>query len=359
MKKTKTKIIISIVIAISFISIISTIFAAFIFSKVVTGTATTGNIYSLNKSILNYSTYSSYYGKSDADLIELKNNNSSLFLSNLKNRSSTATTINSDKIECYASERTGNDAENGEYGLPYLNQIAFKFGVTTTIDLYVRIHFQDVWISKKVINNQGTISQQIITKDQVNGVYEQVTQVDESNYLAYYLVSEQETFLYSNSNKYYTKSTEDGVIKYSYVTLNADDFEGEHEKYYILTTRRLGVKDSYDPNKTYFKFSADSPFKISEKDNNGNELWYCTYDYGSNYNDGYAYYKVKIDVDENDDDQMTKSISKEFKIDNEYFYKEQLGAYYGCVKIQLSYSVEVVEANRVETIWHLNPEKLV
>lgn len=329
----------------------SVVFAAFIFSRVIEGTASTGNFYKLDKKIINYAFYAD---QTPEYMANLATSNLTELLSNLNERKtdSNAVEVDSNSIICYATQRTGHEDEKNEYHLPNLNQIGFNFECTTTIDAYVRVHFQDAWISKKTYNS-GKVEQAYIIKDQLNGVYEQLpsASVNEDNCEAYFMLSPKgstASSIYSSSAIYYTKEIDSitNLITYKYVGVDKDTFDDTKASttYYILTAQKPN-KNSFNPSALYFKFTAESPFKITK------EGWY--YDSASNV----AYKKQKIDVDEQSNQK--EKVEFDFDIDRSYFYKERKGSFHEAVKIQLSFFVEVVQANRVQEIWHVDPEKLV
>ena len=68
-------------------------------------------------------------------------------------------------IACYATEKKGWTNETDDI---YLNQLSLKFSYETTIDVYVRIHIQDAWISTKTYTN-GLVSTTYIEKDKITG----------------------------------------------------------------------------------------------------------------------------------------------------------------------------------------------
>lgn len=62
--------------------------------------------------------------------------------------------VKNNKIKVYATKKGGYDDEL--QNTIYLNQVGFEFSFTNTIDVYVRLHIEDAWISHKVYGN-GTI----------------------------------------------------------------------------------------------------------------------------------------------------------------------------------------------------------
>ena len=156
----KKKIIILLTTILLSLSLI-TVFGAFVFRGYINGTANPGNIILEDKLFLDYSL--------SADEIAAPENSALTPLELLKKRTTglpkkiDAKTANS--ITCYATERKGYDDEKK---LIYLNQLGFEFSFTPEVDSYVRIHFEDAWISKKVYNN-GSEKKSYITKDKLEG----------------------------------------------------------------------------------------------------------------------------------------------------------------------------------------------
>lgn len=67
-------------------------------------------------------------------------------------------------VTCYATEKKGFVEENDEYF--HLNQLGFEFSFKTDIDVRVRIHVRDAWISHKVYPN-GSVVKNYISKDKL------------------------------------------------------------------------------------------------------------------------------------------------------------------------------------------------
>lgn len=70
--------------------------------------------------------------------------------------------VDNNVITVYATKKGGYDDELEN--TIYLNQIGFDFTFTNTIDVYVRLHIEDSWISHKVYSN-GTIVENVIRQD--------------------------------------------------------------------------------------------------------------------------------------------------------------------------------------------------
>ena len=134
MKKRKIIILLSI-ITLTLSSII--VFASFIFQKIVDITSTTGVV---EVSEMMFGDYS------DPDNVQYRE-------------------AKGKYIACYATEKKGWTNETSDI---YLNQLSLKFSYETTIDVYVRIHIQDAWISTKTYTN-GLVSTTYIEKDKITG----------------------------------------------------------------------------------------------------------------------------------------------------------------------------------------------
>ena len=348
MKKRKIIILVSII---SLLSITCIVFAAFVFNRIISGYATTGDVFEIRNRILNYAYYADKNKTYMDDLISTDEGKTEV-LTHLSERKDSPQYISNNSIVCYATKRTGYSDEAGEYHLPYLNQLGFSFSFKTSIDVYVRIHFEDAWISKRTYKS-GRTEQNYIIKDQLNGKYEKMAAADvnESNFAAYYVIKAFVPATFSTSKSYYIKDTIEGVETYNYVSISEEEFntnaalpDGNSSKktYYEISASKL---EKYDETKFYYKFSAESPFAITE------DGWY--YDAGSNI----AYKKRKINVDESRNEPQSFSYS--FNLDENYYYQEHEGSYHESVKIELSYFVDVVQANRVYELWNVDPEALV
>ena len=145
-----------------FVLSIMAIFGAFLFDEKVSVTTTLGNITSINKGFVTYApgtvTDNVYTGISNdlGDYEDLED-----YQAKLSERK-TAKTINASSIICYASEKEGNDEENPNYF--YLNQLGLQFSIAATIDVYIRIHFEDAWILEKTIGG-NTMDPQYVRKN--------------------------------------------------------------------------------------------------------------------------------------------------------------------------------------------------
>lgn len=147
-----------------FVLSIMAIFGAFLFDEKVSVTTTLGNITSINKGFVTYApgtvTDNVYTGISNdlGDYEDLED-----YQAKLSERK-TAKTINASSIICYASEKEGNDEENPNYF--YLNQLGLQFSIAATIDVYIRIHFEDAWILEKTIGG-NTMDPQYVRKNAI------------------------------------------------------------------------------------------------------------------------------------------------------------------------------------------------
>lgn len=355
MKMPKRKLIILIASIVLVLSI-GTVFAAFLFSRVVSGDARTGNIYEIQKEIKSYATY-----KTKADAITAIGNPVNLDVLTARDTTATVITetknneeVNAETITCLASKRKSSYYEEDDLGLPYLNQIGLHVSFTTTIDSYARISFEDVWISKKRYQGSGSdVKETVIVKDQLNGTYEQIdnSKITPNNVGAYYLLTETRAYTYSENMYYYTKEIINTKWYYKYAIVNSQS-ELDDDTYYTLTetkqTKYDTTEGSADLSKRFYKFSAESPFEKINQD--ANSKWY--YDARTNV----AYYKELININESERGKQT--IDFGFDIAKDYFYQTKESSYDEIVKVQLSYHVEVVQANRCMAIWHIQPEEL-
>lgn len=137
--KTKRKII-SIIGLVLISSCFITAFAAFIFTRVVDGTANTGTI----------DVSEMYFG----DYSQVTNENQEAIYTDAKGES----------IVCYATKKQGWANETDDI---YLNQLSLKFSYETNLAVYVRVHIQDAWISTKTYTN-GNVTTTYIEKDKID-----------------------------------------------------------------------------------------------------------------------------------------------------------------------------------------------
>ena len=113
------------------------VFASFIFQKIIDVTSTTGVIEVTEMS------FGDYTNSDDVKYLDAEGK----------------------YIACYATEKKGWINETSDI---YLNQLSLKFSYETTMDVYVRIHIQDAWISTKTYTN-GLVSTTYIEKDKITG----------------------------------------------------------------------------------------------------------------------------------------------------------------------------------------------
>lgn len=137
MKKIKIIVPIFIFLIFSF-----TVFASYFFSKNVTNNVEIGKIDLISQSFLYYDGTAS-----EPQILDINSTNDEYGLSNRV-------------INCYATEKLGYSDEKSYFEL---NNLGFQFTFSTNIDVYMRIHIEDAWISHKVYNN-GSIVEQYITK---------------------------------------------------------------------------------------------------------------------------------------------------------------------------------------------------
>lgn len=218
----KKKIIIVIASVFLFFGIIAS--AAFIFQRIVEGNANTGNI----------------------------NITSKYFVYDVEDENGNVTTQKDDAsgtfINCYATQKGGYSDETDDI---YLNQLGFEFSFQTDIAVYVRVHFEDAWISKKTYTN-GTTNTTYIEKDEIDG---------------------------------------------------------------------------------------KSPFYVNDTNWIYDEETNCAY--------------LKVMVDPNDDVEDNTSYS--FSLDEDYFYNlDKSSSYRESIIVQVSYYVDIVQANRAQQKWGVN-----
>ncbi len=123
---------------------VGVVFAAFIFQRVVDFTAETGNI-TIDKMCFGI------YPISD---------------SGEETEAQTPKELPQSVIDCYATKKHGWEGETNDC---YLNQLSLIFEYTITMDVYLRVHIQDAWISTKKYTN-GIYKTSYIEKDKIDGV---------------------------------------------------------------------------------------------------------------------------------------------------------------------------------------------
>ncbi len=185
MKKRKLIIICSIVVAM--LSII-TAFAAYTFHKVISGESQSGEIEIVSKNFLNY--------QKEVNKDDYINENGAFdsirYLAALKERNETAAKIDARDgkiINCYANER--KVLYSDDLGYQYLNQLGFEFEFKASVDVYLKIEFDDSWATHKVYYSTGSVQRTYILKDKLGSkspfnVMSDEWIYDESTNSAYY-----------------------------------------------------------------------------------------------------------------------------------------------------------------------------
>lgn len=177
----------------------------------------------------------------------------------------------------------------------YLNQLGVRFTFNTEIPVYFRIHFEDAWKSKKTYTS-GTSKEQYVTKGNS------------------YKETEDGTF--QEGKIYYQKSGQ--VYKQASVTVGST---------------RVG---------TYYEESSESAFEPKDKTN-----W--IYDAKTNC----AYYKTLFDP------SASNTFTADFAIDEGYWYAvANTTAYRESIRVEVSFYVDIVQANRAEKVWDVDFDSL-
>ena len=261
MSKRKIIILYTLTIVVFVLSIMA-VFGAFLFEEKVTVTANLGNISTLTKGFVTYAPgydteNDEFDGISRADY-----DSDELYLAALKAREATPNAINANSVLCYATEKIASSEERSNCF--YLNQLGFRFDVAASVDVFVRIHFEDAWILEKTVGG-NTLEPQYIRKAQLSS----------TNY------------------------------PFKQATNNAD-------WYYDQET-----------NSVYFKHIIDSDAVTDDTDTAGNYIHTFSYD-------------VKSD----------------------YFYTQDENAVingHQAVLVEVSFAIDVVQANRAYAIWGVDP----
>lgn len=246
-----------------FVLSIMAVFGAFLFDETVTVKADLGDITTINKGFISYApgtvTNNEYVG-----LDPKSYSSTALYKAALKERkaASEGEDINSASIVCYATEKEGYKEENDNYF--YLNQLGLRFDIAASIDVFVRIHFEDAWILEKTVG--GTVSDpQYIRKAALNSSY----------------------------------------------PFSAP--AGDTDWYYDI-----------DSNSVYYKHVIDSETETATTDDAGNYIHSLSY----NVNNSYFY---------------------------EFGSNEIIANGHQAVLVEVSFTVDVVQANRAYKIWGKDP----
>jgi hypothetical protein len=244
-----------------FVLSIMAVFGAFLFEEKVTVTTNLGNITTINKGFVTYApgtvTDNTYTGLDITDY-----STTTAYKTALKTRQSTPQDINTSSIICYATEKEGYKEEKNEYF--YLNQLGLRFDIAASIDVCVRIHFEDAWILIKTVG--GTESDpQYIRKASLSASY----------------------------------------------PFSAPD--GDTDWYYDINS-----------NSVYYKHVIDSDEETATQDSSNNYIHSLSYDVNASY-----FY--------------------------EFAANEIIANGHQAVLVEVSFTVDVVQANRAYKIWNVDP----
>ncbi|MCR5422622.1 MAG: hypothetical protein K6E74_03195 [Bacilli bacterium] len=202
------------------------------------------------------------------------------------------------ELICYANEKGGySDEDTSAF---YLNQLGFSFSFETQIPVYICIHFEDAWYSTKTYPNGNTKTNYIVK----GNTYKQ---------------TEDEYFL--EGKNYYIKNGT-SYRQANVVVGNAVPTSGD-----VL----------------YYEESSSAAFTPSDLEN-----W--VYDAATNC----AYYKRPfIPTEDNNGMDLT------FLIDQDYWYvTPSVASYREAIMVQVSFYVDICQANRAEMIWGVDFNKL-
>lgn len=232
----------------------------------------------------------------------------------------------SQRITCYATEKTGYTGEN-EY--MSLNQLGFEFSYTNTVDVYIRVQVFRGWISRKYYSGSQEAKDDYIPEDNTNR-YSVAGGVTEDNYSNYYTLTATKATTYSSEATYYTLNSSVYVQAKGVTSQSFGD-----STYYTLNIVKA---TSYSSTATYY-FNSNSPFSVQD------DNWF--YDNTS----GYIYYKV---VSEGSDEEKTLS----FDIDENYTYildGTTIG-YREAILVDVGFNIDIIQANRAKKKWGIDME---
>lgn len=145
--------------------LIGVVYAAFMFNQAVNGTAKVGNISTLTKGFVTYAPGYDTENEEFEGLSRADYDSDELYLAALKAREATPNAINANSVLCYATEKLASSEERSDCF--YLNQLGFRFDVAASVDVFVRIHFEDAWILEKTVGG-NTLEPQYIRKAQLS-----------------------------------------------------------------------------------------------------------------------------------------------------------------------------------------------
>ena len=232
----------------------------------------------------------------------------------------------SQRITCYATEKTGYTGEN-EY--MSLNQLGFEFTYTNTVDVYIRVQVLRGWISRKYYSGSQEAKDDYIPEDNTNR-YSVAKGVTEDNYSNYYTLTATKATSYNSETTYYTLNSSVYVQAKGVTSQSFTD-----STYYTLN---IAKATSYSSTTTYY-YNSNSPFSVQDDD------WF--YDNKS----GYIYYKA---VSLGSDEEKTLS----FDIDENYTYildGTTIG-YREAILVDVGFSVDMIQANRAKKKWGIDME---
>ena len=232
----------------------------------------------------------------------------------------------SQRITCYATEKTGYTGEN-EY--MSLNQLGFEFTYTNTVDVYIRVQVFRGWISRKYYAGSQEAKNDSIPEDNTNR-YSVARGVTEDNYSAYYTLTATKATTYSSEATYYTLNSSVYVQAKGVTSQSFGD-----STYYTLN---IAKATSYSSTATYY-YNSNTPFSVQD------DNWF--YDNTS----GSIYYKV---VSEGSDEEKTLS----FDIDENYTYildGTTIG-YREAILVDVGFSIDMIQANRAKSKWGIDME---
>lgn len=234
----------------------------------------------------------------------------------------------SERITCYATEKTGYTGEN-EY--MSLNQLGFEFSYTNTIDVYIRVQVLRGWISRKYYSGSQESKDDYIAEDNTNR-YSVASGVTADNYSNYYTLTATKATSYNSQATYYTLK---GSMYVQAKGVTSSSFSDA--TYYTLN---IAKATSYSSQTTYY-FNSNSPFSVQ------NDNWY--YDNTS----GYIYYKA---VSEGSDSTEEKTLS--FDIDENYTYilDETTIGYREAILVDVGFNIDIIQANRAKSKWGIDME---
>ena len=399
----RTKYLITYIIGLLVLSIsISVVFAAFVFNQVATVTGNFGGITIVHKDFYDYS-----YNKASNDKkVSKLRKDTVAIIDNIILASTDTYELTSDQVyvdgkayynnshvllKPYVNDETAYDYEVGDaipastvYELKkqytglssvgtcqYYNTSSGEFTdlvkTVNTNSISFTVNTVSVTITCTVNQNAGVISTATVTTNSETAHYRTQLDVDGLGMLVLddditssstdgYSVIDASTAITcsASEDKYYTEAEKTAGAQHPYLSQLGLHFEFKAE---IAVYVRIHIRDAWEKIKEYTtssretytikdQVSGQSPFTVNDSE------WY--YDEDTN-----CVYLKQMYVPQYDN--AGNLISKEytFNVNEAYFYQvASTTAYTEYVNVQVSFTIDIVQANRAKALWKLDPSTI-